>query len=148
MSKVDDVTIFGSFELVSLPLFGMLDIVAKIDTGAYSGALHCSLIEEFVRPSDKKKVLRFIPSDNKDYLTETNDYEVASIRSSNGHESKRYIIPTEVIIRGKRYTVNISLADRSKMQCEVLIGRKFLRDNNILVDTRLHQELDNDGGDN
>jgi len=130
-----------------MPQFGIKDVIAKIDTGAFSGAMHCSLIEEYTRPSDGKNILRFIPSDNQANVTEVEDYEVIQVRSSTGHEVRRYLVGTEMIIKDTRYTITIGLSDRSKMQREILIGRRFLRENNILVDTRIHQELDNDGGD-
>jgi hypothetical protein len=31
------------------------------------------------------------------------------------------------------------------MNYEILIGRRFLRENNILVDVRINKELDSDG---
>jgi hypothetical protein len=145
MSNVDNAIIFGSFEHVSFPQFGIRDTVAKIDTGAYSGALHCSLIEERTRGSDGKPVLRFIPLENHNHVTETEEYEEVLVRSSTGHEVKRYRVKTEIVVQGKTYEITIGLSDRSKMQREVLIGRRFLRENNILVDTRINQELDTDG---
>ena len=137
-------TILGSFEHISIPLLGVHDVVAKIDTGAYSGALHCSSIRTIVRKSDGKEVLRFIPYDNPSYATETEQFTVVKVRSSNGHEVKRYIINTVVVIRGEEYSIRIGLADRSVMQYEVLIGRRFLREKNMLVDVCLGQEMDKD----
>lgn len=146
MSHSDTRTIYGSFEYASLPLLGIDSTVAKIDTGAYSGALHCSLIEVYKRSSDGQKILRFIPSKNHDYLTETDKYTYRYVRSSTGHRVKRYLIETEIVIRDKTYTITIGLSDRSDMQKEILIGRRFLREHNILVDTRINQELDSDIG--
>lgn len=137
----------GSFEYVSLPALKMENIVAKIDTGAYSGAVHCSLIKVIRRKSDGVRVLRFTPSDNDQHVIELEKYSVTNVRSSSGHRVKRYLIETDIIIRNKRYTVNIGLSDRSDMQREVLIGRRFLRQNHILVDVRINQELDNDAGE-
>lgn len=146
MSKVGEKTIFGSFEYVSLPDLGIESAIAKIDTGAYSGAIHCSLIEERTREPDGKTVLRFVPSANHDHVVETEGYEIVTVRSSTGHEVERYLINTEIFVQDKKYAITIGLADRSKMQREILIGRRFLRENNILVDTRINQELDSSGG--
>ena len=38
--------IVGTFEKVNFPKFGINNIMAKVDTGAYTGALHCTKIEE------------------------------------------------------------------------------------------------------
>ncbi len=139
--------VLGSFEAVSLPQLGIVDAIAKIDTGAYSGAVHCEMIEVKHRKTDDKAILRFTPSDNQHHVIEMENYTVKRVRSSNGIQVKRYIIETDIIIRNTRYTVDIGLSNRSNMQREVLIGRRFLRQNNMLVDVRINQELDNDSGE-
>jgi len=146
MSELNDRSIFGSFEYVSFPHLGVESAIAKVDTGAFSGALHCSLIEEYIRESDGKTVLRFIPSANRKHITEIDDYETVTVRSSNGHEEERYLISTEIIVKKKSYPITIGLSNRSKMSTEVLLGRRFLRENNVLVDTRINQELDEVSG--
>ncbi len=144
--SLNNPTIFGCVEYVSLPQFGITHTLAKIDTGAYSGALHCSHIEEYIRP-DGKPGLRFTPFGNRAYTTEVEDFEVTRVRSSTGHRVKRYLICTSIEIKGKEYKITIGLSNRQKMQRDVLIGRRFLRENDILVDTRINQELDPDGGE-
>lgn len=137
----------GAFEHVSLPALRMENVIAKIDTGAYSGAVHCSHIKVQRRKTDGVKVLQFVPSNNHDHMVELENYKMTNVRSSTGHRLKRYLIETDIIIRNRRYTVNIGLSDRSDMQREILIGRRFLRQNSMLVDVRINQELDNDGGE-
>lgn len=136
----------GSFEYVSLPSLKMDNIVAKIDTGAYSGAIHCTDIKVVRRKSDGIKVLRFKTSNQNDNIFDFEEYKTVKVRSSSGHQIKRYLIETDIIIKQKQYTIRIGLTDRSDMQREVLIGRRFLRQHNMLVDVRINQELDNDGG--
>jgi hypothetical protein len=147
MSKTSDSPVFGCVEYVSMPQFGIDSTVAKIDTGAYSGALHCSHIEERNREPDGRRVLRFTPSENKAHTTELEEYEVTQVRSSTGHLVKRYLITTTIEIQGTTYPITIGLSNRAKMQREILIGRRFLREHGILVDTRINQELDTDGGE-
>lgn len=139
--------VFGCFEAVTFPSLGINSTIAKIDTGAYSGALHCSHIEVVTRKSDKKKVLRFIPSDKRQYLTEIETFSSTYVRSSTGHRIKRYLFITDIVIKDKTYPIKIGLSDRSDMEREILIGRRFLRENNIIVDVRINQELDKDGGE-
>jgi hypothetical protein len=138
-------TTFGIFEQISIPELGINNVLAKIDTGAYSGALHCSKIREFIRESDGKKVLRFTPSENHSNAMELTDYHSAYVRSSSGHRVKRYLFDTDIVIKGNVYKIRIGLSDRSDMSFEILIGRRFLRENNILVDVRINQEFDTDG---
>lgn len=142
---IENREIFGSFEHVDVPELGIFNALAKIDTGAYSGALHCSKISESVRKSDGKKVLSFVPSDNLGREVKTYDYRRAYVRSSTGHRVKRYLFDTKIVIKDKEYKIRIGLSDRSDMNCEILIGKRFLRENNIIVDVRINQEFDTDG---
>lgn len=134
---------YGSFEHVLLPEFSSEQIIAKVDTGAYSGAIHCTLLEE-VENGDVR-LLRFRPLEC-DTVVESTDYRRTFVRSSTGHRVKRYIIEADVTIRGVSYRTKIGLSDRKDLQYEMLIGRRFLRENNILVDVRINQELDKEGG--
>ncbi len=136
--------IFGIFEHVSIPELAIDNVLAKIDTGAYSGALHCSKIKEVIR-SDGKKVLRFTPSENHTNKIEITKYAKSNVRSSTGHRVKRYLFDTNIVIKGVVYPIRIGLSDRSDMNHEILIGRRFLRENNIIVDVRINQEFDTDG---
>ena len=134
---------FGIFEEISIPELGINNVLAKIDTGAYSGALHCSKIEELVEGG--KKILRFIPFEDNLNIIETDHYKTVFVRSSNGHRVKRYLFDADIVIKGVAYKIRIGLSDRSDMNFEILIGRRFLRENNILVDVRINQDLDSDG---
>jgi len=136
---------FGIVEYVSIPELGINNVLAKIDTGAYSGALHCSSIKEVVRKSDGKKMLRFTPSDNHANTTKLLHYKKSYVRSSTGHRVRRYLFDTDIVIKGTAYRIRIGLSNRSDMNYEILIGRRFLRENNILVDVRINKELDSDG---
>lgn len=137
--------VFGSFEPVSVPDLGIKDVIAKVDTGAYSGALHCSKIREVVRRKDNKTVLRFTPLDKHLKSVEVEHYKRAIVRSSTGHLVKRYLFNTEIVINDIVYPILIGLSNRSDMKYEILIGRRFLRENNILVDVKINQEYDTDG---
>jgi len=137
--------IFGIIEHAIFPELGIDDVPVKIDTGAYSGALHCASIE-VARNAAGQKVLRFTPIHDQAKTVELTRFLRAQVRSSNGHLSDRYLIDTPVLIQGRQYTIRIGLSDRSTMKTDVLIGRRFLRQNGILVDVRINQDEDDDGG--
>lgn len=126
--------IIGTFEHVGFPEFGISDLVAKVDTGAYTGALHCTQVWEEV--TSQGKVLHFSPFDNPEVTVSSDDYSAKYVRSSNGGRSKRYFVSTTISIRGRSYPIKLSLANRSGMRWPVLIGRKFLRANRFVVDVR------------
>ncbi|MFZ1301139.1 MAG: RimK/LysX family protein [Candidatus Microsaccharimonas sp.] len=138
--------IVGSFEQVAFPKLHIDDVFAKIDTGAYSGALHCHEIKVVRRQG--KRVLRFQPLHGRSAFVEIDDFKSAYVTSSSGHRVKRYIIETDVIILGKRYTMSIGLTNRKDLKSDALIGRRFLRKHGIIVDVRRNAEFDSDGGGN
>lgn len=137
--------VFGSFEKVSFPDLMISDVIAKVDTGAFSGAVHCDKIKETTveLSGKKKKVLKIIPSGQAEWI-QLDKFKVIHVRSASGHRTERYIANTKITIKGKTYPIRIGLADRSDMKYEVLIGRRFLGENNILVDVRKNQDLDID----
>lgn len=135
----------GCLEQVTLP--GLIDEVvwAKVDTGAYSGALHCTDIKVVKRGSEKQPVLQFTPLGNDKLATETTDFLITYVRSSTGHRVRRYVIDTVIEIRGQKLPIRIGLSDRNKMKRPVLIGRRFLRANHILVDVQINHQYDDEG---
>ena len=116
----------GKSEIVDFPDLGLMGISAKIDTGAYTSALHCHdifvidgiLYFKFLDPSHpiySEKQQKFTAFAQKD------------IKNSFGETEKRYIIKTRVRI-GKRIIKSvISLTNRGTMRYPVLIGRKLLK---------------------
>lgn len=123
----------SSFEFVTFPEFAAIGIVkAKIDTGAYTGALHCTKIRE--EDTANGPVLLFSPFDHPEVEMTVDDFVVRHVRSSNGESASRYFIKTKITIQGQTYPILLSLADRSEMKWPVLIGRRFLRANHFLVD--------------
>lgn len=125
--------IIGSFEPVSFPEFkGAGTVRAKIDTGAYTGSLHCTKVR--LEETKQDKILHFSPFDHPEVKIKTVDFSIRPVRSSNGVEQNRYFVNTHITIKGITYPITLSLADRSDMKWPVLIGRRFLRKNNFLVD--------------
>ncbi len=112
-------------------------VLVKIDTGAYTGALHYSKLKE--KPGkDGSRVLEFAPlGGTKTYIVE--EFAVRYVKSSNGTREKRYFIDTQVTVEGKSYPIVLSLANRGDMKFPVLIGRRFLKQNNFVVDVNKKQ---------
>ncbi len=138
-------SVVGAFEYVTLPELHVVHELAKIDTGAYSGALHCTDIKIVRRGLVRKRVLKFTPLGDPKLATETSAFVKTYVRSATGHRIKRYIIDSVIEIGGEAYPIRIGLADRSDLKRSVLIGRRFLRENNLLVDVRINQEHDDEG---
>lgn len=115
----------GRAERIALPDFGIKTIKVKIDTGAYTSAIHA--IDIRVENSELLFNLNGCVFNTKEFTT-------ASVKSSNGEVELRYMIKTPIIIGGKRLIIESTLSDRSNMKYPILIGRKFLSDNKFVVD--------------
>lgn len=125
--------IVGVFELVRFPEFDNKQAIAKLDTGAFTGALHCSSINEI--STEKGRLLEFTPLDSTKPV-KVEEFAIAWVKSSNGIRTKRYFIDTKIVIGGKEYEIVFSLTDRSDMKWQVLIGRRFLSSAGFVIDAR------------
>jgi hypothetical protein len=132
---IKDKQIIGRREVIDFPELGLFGITAKVDTGAYTTALHCHDIYE------KNGVLHFklLDPSHPDYNEQEHkftEYTQKEIKNSFGEVEKRFIIKTTIKIGRKRIKSVISLTHRGNMRYPVLIGRKLLK-NRFIVDTAL-----------
>ncbi len=125
-------SIIGRSVYVSFPKLGIGETLAKIDTGAYSGAINCSNISLKDNPSGQTLVFKVLGEKGKAH--EASNFRQISLRTSNGQQFKRFVIDTEICLDGKLYSITTGLSDRSLLRTPILIGRKFLNQNNIIVD--------------
>jgi hypothetical protein len=125
----------GRREVVGFPELGLYNITAKIDTGAYTTALHCHDIKEV----EGVLYFKLLDPTHAEYNQQENkftNYTKKDIRNSFGEIENRYIIKTIVKIGCKRIKSVISLTNRGNMRYPVLIGRKLLK-NRFVVDVAL-----------
>ncbi|TAE39564.1 MAG: ATP-dependent zinc protease [Runella slithyformis] len=126
--------LIGRTDSLDFPEWGLTNVRAKIDTGAYTSAIHCTQIKllknnklSFDLPAHKgQKKQRFVAE----------EFEFKSVKNSFGQAELRYVVKTSVVVFGKTIKTEFSLADRTSMRFPVLLGRKFLR-NRFLVDVTL-----------
>ncbi|WP_027137876.1 ATP-dependent zinc protease family protein [Gaetbulibacter saemankumensis] len=124
--------ILGRKDRVDFPKLGLFNIDVKIDTGAYTSAIHCS---EIIVEQDKLRCVFNSDVHNNFGKTEIvfNEFSRTNVRSSNGFKENRYKVKSEVIFFGKTYKINLTLSTRDDMKFPVLIGRQFLK-RKFLVD--------------
>lgn len=139
--KVEDRMTLGSFEPVSFPDLGGNIMTAKIDTGAYSGALYATNVRQ-KKDENGSKYIQFNLLGDKDNQQISYDYYKRDVRSAHGHVNSRYVVKLNIQLKSKIYETEIGLSDRSDMKFPVLIGRKFLREHEMLVDVIVNEELD------
>ena len=126
--------ILGRYDGVDLPEFGLINIHAKIDTGAYTCSLHCHKAEvvggklEFILLDEEHPEftgMKFI----------TSDYQIKNIKNSFGEVERRFVIVTTLKIFNEEITTEFSLSNRGSLKFPILIGRKILR-NRFIIDVK------------
>lgn len=124
--------IIGRKEIISILDLDLVDLDAKIDTGADSNALHCDHIE-IIDNTVHFTLLDEIHLAYHGKRISLPLYKLKKIKSSNGETQLRPSIKVSVLFMGKKYKSIISLTNRADMKFPMLIGRKFLKDR-FLVD--------------
>lgn len=108
----------------------MLDVKgvkAKIDTGADLSSIWCG---EINKVKNKLECVFFAPGSayytGKKIVFNKTEYKRSQIFNSFGTGEKRYKVKMPVVINGRRIRTTFTLADRSKKEHPVLLGRKLL----------------------
>jgi len=129
------VTEIGWREVVGLPDLGLPALHAKIDTGARTSALHASHVRRFAQ--DGRQWVEFRPprigktTPQRCILPVADEREV---KNTSGVPEMRIIVRTTLVIGGRRWKIDLSLADRAKMAFPIIIGRSAIRRHGLLVD--------------
>lgn len=118
--------IIGRTDKIDFPKLNLFAIDAKIDTGAYTSAIHCLKIIEVNKTLRCTFYSKGHPHfSGKEVVFE--NYTFTDVKSSNGYVENRYKVKTEVVFFGKTYKINLTLSTRAEMKFPVLIGRQFLK---------------------
>lgn len=134
--KLDGKWVIGRRERVDLPDLGLMHIPSKVDTGAYSCAIHAEAIK--VEEEDGKKTLKALLIGHNwegfhgDWQR-FEQWEQREIKNSFGQSEVRFVIKTRVSLFGESFRVDFTLSDRKKMTYPILLGRRLLK-KGFLVD--------------
>lgn len=126
--------IIGWREWVALPDIGIPEIKAKIDTGARTSALHAVDQEVFER--DGRSWVRFrVPASNKhrDIPVEALLIDERDIKNTSGIPERRRIIRTTLLLGRHHWRIDVSLANRERMEFDIILGRTAIRSRGVLV---------------
>lgn len=126
-------TIIGWREKISLPDLELHDFAVKIDTGAKTTALHAADVETF--DVDGAKWVRFLPDfiHGEAHPREVPVLETREIKNTSGVPEERVVIRTMFGLAGRRWKIDVSLADRGPMRYPLILGRSALKGHNISV---------------
>lgn len=132
----NNLKVIGRREHIDFPDWGLSDIEAKIDTGAYTSSLHCHHIKRIEKDGEEVVTFHLLDPSHKIYedkLFELPIHRKKTVKSSNGSTEERYVVQTNVRIFDVTLTAQFSLTDRSEMRYPVLLGRKLIN-SRFLVD--------------
>lgn len=126
--------IIGLTELIDLPDMGLAGVPAKVDTGAYTSALHCERVQ-LVQVGNATRLSFWVTDGRKGPGREiqTDHFSERTVRNSFGDAQKRYVITTCVVLFGRRIRVEFTLANRKRLKTPILLGRQLVR-NRFVVD--------------
>lgn len=127
--------VVGWQERVDLPLLGLNNLKAKIDTGARTSALHATDIVQFER--DGVPWVRFhtrFDDDARDTDVECPVHDQRNIKNTSGVPEPRVIIRTRFRIENHLWRIDLSLTERTEMKFRMIVGRTALRQHPVLVD--------------
>lgn len=130
MKKIKELNLIGRREKVDFPDLGLFGIYAKVDTGAYTTALHCHDIQIKEIGNQKFLCFKLLDPSHPEYNEqeiEFNTFSTKEIKNSFGNLEKRFVIKAKIKLARRTINTTISLTDRGNMRYPVLIGRKFLR---------------------
>lgn len=139
--KKNKMRLIGRREFVDFPQLKLFSIEAKIDTGAYTSAIHCKDIQ--LKSDNGKQVLCFKLLDNShpeysEQIHEFPEFYRKKIKNSFGEMEERYIIKTRIKIGRKNILTTLSLSDRENMRYPVLIGRRLLKGKFVVDVNKIH----------
>ncbi|UWQ15716.1 RimK/LysX family protein [Aliiroseovarius sp. M344] len=129
--------IIGWREHIALPQFGILDLPAKVDTGARTSALHA--VDQSVFERDGAQWVEFmIPLKNRRTTRRICAplLEERNIKNTGGVPERRLVVRTTLVIGKRHWLIDVSLANREKMEFDLILGRSAIRTHKMLVDPR------------
>ncbi len=125
-----ELPIIGWREILCLPDLDIINIKAKIDTGARSSALHAFDVHLFERDTIKMvsfKVHPYQKDSHTTIITEAVLLDQRLVRNSGGHGQMRPVIETMVKLGEFRWPIELTLTNRDVMGFRMLLGRQAVR---------------------
>ena len=128
-SKKKSPLVSGWRELVHLPDLGIGPIVAKLDTGARTAALHAENAE--IYQTDEGQRIRFdaFVDDAVSHAIRC-DLPLAGMRrvkNTGGAVENRAVVKTRIKLGKRTWTAEVTLTDRAEMGVPMLLGRATMK---------------------
>lgn len=114
--------LIGWKEDIGLPQLGPGKLVAKVDTGARSAALHAEDISVSGR-----RVHFTLDLGGRRQACVAKFADLKRVKSSNGISELRVVIETELEVGPHRFLADVTLTDRTDMGVPMLLGRAAIK---------------------
>ena len=125
-----------------------LRMKARLDTGAKTSSLHAVNVEPFMKGDEEWVSFQLPLADHQDEddADGKNLEEVilefslpvertVKIKRKGAPSQRRFVVVMDFCIAGTSHKTEFSLTDRGKFSYPALLGRRFMRDDNILIDS-------------
>jgi len=125
----------GWREWVSLPELGVVEIKAKVDTGADSSSLHAFNLERFDDNATPMVRFEIHPRQRKRKPSIDCVAEVVGermVKNPGGRSELRPVIRTTLIVAGEEFEALVNLTTRDEMTFRMLLGRRAVRKNFVI----------------
>ncbi|OPX57117.1 Uncharacterized conserved protein [Oceanospirillum multiglobuliferum] len=136
--------VVGWREAICLPALGVDEVIAKVDTGARTSALHAYFVEPFTKENGEEWVRFGLHPIRKqqtpELIVEAKVKDRRKVSDSGGHSEDRYVIETDLLLGNQTVRAEITLTDRESMAYRMLLGRTALR-GHFIVDSDLSYAL-------
>ena len=130
----------GRTEWAALPDLSISKIKVKIDTGAWTSALHATDIEPYNTRWGLFVRFKTVPLSRKAVLCRARVIDQREVTSSTGVGHVRYVIETRVVFSGKTIPIEVTLSNRTNMKYRMLLGRAAMK-GKIIVDPNKNELL-------
>ncbi|WP_414828600.1 ATP-dependent zinc protease [Alteromonas sp. H39] len=119
----------GAIELCDLPELEISQLNVRVDTGAATSSLHVDNIEEFEKFGETWIRFDIHPDIHNVERVVRREAPVVGkkqVKSSTATREKRYVIDTPIVMDDMRWTIQLTLTDRSEMTYLMLLGREAM----------------------
>jgi len=134
----------GRRERIDFPMLSLFNIEAKVDTGAFTSAIHCHHVKAVKKQGGVVVRFSLLDPEHPAYVRTVHELPLHArrmVKNSFGQAEARYSVLTSLRIFGEDFPVELTLADRSKMEYPVLLGRKLLAPHFLVDSAKLHLSL-------
>jgi len=131
------VNIVGWREWLSFPELGIPGIKAKVDTGAKTSAIHAFEVDVYENNGLEHVRFKIHPIFRKRAIIiecEAPLIDRRVVRDSGGNEEERLVIRSKACLGGFEFETDFTLTSRDDMRFPMLLGRRALAAEHILVD--------------